>query len=323
VTTTARRLGFTVAERQARISEGLAEIAAIEARLPRLRGKARQQAADRRAYLVNRNGRDLRAIGNGGREAPPKAAKMPDWTARDEQRLVELVEAHRPYTEIAARLHRSVCTVIARAGALDARLSRASGRSILQTASLLGLDWHAVNWWIARGWLKAEDAGLDNGAQIVEYEELLRFLADETHWHLWEPARIADEAMREWAIEERRGLEFLTTAQAGERLFLTHFRVNQLIRAGKIRAVKRGANWFIRSDWLPAEWMPDRGGYKRRAFTDDERAFVCCWWGQRPATWIAAQLGRPDSSVGKLARECGLAGVGRGAWKRQSATLAQ
>ncbi len=319
----ARCRGFTVVEREARINGAETEIAALNARLalPILKGKGRQQLATRRRFLMERNARDRRAIANGGREAPPRSRKAPDWTRVDDARLIALIEDHRSYAEIAPELHRSAGAVERRAGRIDAILTRANGRTVLQTAALLGIDWHAVAWWISQGWLKAQDAGLNYGARIVEHEELLRFLAEEDYWHVWKPARITDNAMREWAIEERRGLTYLTTGQAADRLYLTHYRVNQLIREGHIRAVKHGPNWLIRSDWLPAEWTPDRHRHTRRAYTDRDRAMVGRWWGKRPATWIAARLGRADGSVHRLASLLGLPKLGHGVWKRhQEAT---
>jgi excisionase family DNA binding protein len=247
---------------------------------------------------------------------PPKA---PNWTRAEEFRMVGMVADHRPYREIAVALGRSDGQVRQRCAKLKASVTKANGRTITAVARLMGVDQKAVAWWVAEKWLRAADTGTRMGKgplRIVEHDWLLRFLADERHWHLWEPERIAEPDLREWAIEQRAGVRFLTTGEAGERLGLTHYAVNQLVRQGRIRAVKRGPNWLIRSDWCvyPA-WLPRTRG---RALTDADRAYIARQWGKRPATWIAKRLGlKSEISVLNAAKKLGLPPVGRGYWKKK------
>jgi hypothetical protein len=195
-----------------------------------------------------------------------------------------------------------------------------------------------VAWWIREGWLRAVGPGTRLGRgvlRLVEEEDLTAFLSDEALWHLWEPSRITDIALRDWALEQRRGLVFLTGAQAGDRLGLSHHRVNQLIHKGRLRAVRRGGagqavrrraterplggNWLIRSDGLvvaPSSLTKTKG----RRITADDRRLIRRWWGRVPATWLARHLGlKSDGQLHKAAREMGLPPIGRGYWRTDAA----
>lgn len=244
--------------------------------------------------------------------------RAPAWTVEDEDAIARGLECHKPYREIARALGRTEIAVRDRAARLGVNTRNTNGRTVRATAVLLGVDWHAVGWWIRQGWLRAHRTGLLSGKgqqRVVEYEDLLAFLEDSSHWHLWEPERIGDAGLRLWTAEMRAGVRYLTTGEAGDRLGLTHYTVNGLIRQGRIRAVKRGANWLIRQeDCVYPAWLPRPKG---PPLTDEQRAFVRCWHGLRPGTWIAERLGCSDEAVYLAVRQLGLQGLGRGYWKRK------
>lgn len=243
-------------------------------------------------------------------------AKQPKWTREEEQRLLDLLDRHHTYAAIGAALGRSEGGVRQRCMKLGVNLT-GSGYSQGAVARLMGVDDHAAASWCRRRWLRSYRIGRTGRgwARLVEHDDLLRFLEDERYWHTWQPDRIADEAIREWARELRGHVRFLTTVEVGERLCLTHYAVNQLIRQGRIRAVKWG-NWYVREDWLQ---MPE---YRYRPpgprLSDKEVEFIRRYWGRKPATWIAAKIGngRNDSTVCTVAYRLGLPRLGRGYWKR-------
>ena len=244
--------------------------------------------------------------------------KAPDWTHADEEQLGELLEAHKGYEQIARMLNRSVGAVRSRCARLGISASNAGGQTIRRTAARLGVDSKTVAYWCNKGWLRAHQTGLWTGKglmRIVEHENLLRFLEDERYWHLWDPARIVDVGVREWTEELRAGVRYLTTGQVAERLFITHYRVNQLIRQGRMKAVKRGPNWLVReSDVAYPEWLPR---YKSKAATTEQKSHVQKHWNRLTATEIARLLNRSDSWVHCVARQFGLPRLGRGKYKQQ------
>lgn len=240
------------------------------------------------------------------------------WTPEEENTLMAELEAHRPYRAIAKILGRTECAVRSRASLLGIAARNANGRTVCAVGRLLGMDSHAVAWWIAEGWLVAHGTGLQMGRgemRVVEHDDLLTFLENSAYWHLWEPCRITNKTLQDWATEIRAGVYYLTTAEAGARLGLTHYAVNSLIRQGRIKARKRGANWLIREeDCIYPEWLPRPKG---PPLTDEQRDFVRRWHGKRPDTWIAKRLGCSDQAVYDVVQQLGLPRLGRGYWKRK------
>lgn len=82
-------------------------------------------------------------------------------------------------------------------------------------------------------------------------EDLTDWLADERWWHYWDPDRISDAALGEWASQLRAGRRFLTVGEVSARLHLTASAVNARIHRGCLRATRPGGgNWLVREDWL-------------------------------------------------------------------------
>lgn len=243
--------------------------------------------------------------------------KAPDWTKAEEWRLVDGLDHHLTHAEIAKRLGRSPVAVKARAAKLKERLLKGRGMTVTTVARLLACEQKTVAWWINQRWLPAATSKIGMGkgcVRFVQRSDLEAFLADETYWHLVEPERITDANLRSWAGDLRGGLTFLTTAQAGARLGISHYAVNGLIRAGRLRAVKRGPNWLVRSDHCiyPMSDPAPRGPIR----TAEDKAFIRRWWGKKTAIWIARQIGCSDSAVHAWARHMALPHLGRGAYKR-------
>lgn len=245
------------------------------------------------------------------------------WTADDDNAIWTGLEEHRSYAAIARQIGRTEQAVRERAAKLDVSLRNANGYTLNHVARLLGVDSHAVAWWCREGWLRAHPTQRVGRGQerVVEHDDLAAFLADEARWHLLpDPSRIPDDDLRAWTVEQRRGLTFLTTGEVGQLLCLTHYRVNQLIRQGRLRAVKLGPNWLVRSDHvhMPA-WSARPKGPR---VTDREREMIRRLWGTMTAVELARRLGRRNSTVVHVvARRLGLPPLGRG-WHRRRQEVA-
>lgn len=246
----------------------------------------------------------------------------PRWTGAEDFRLLGLLERHWSYPAMAAELGRSVYAVRERVSRLKSGLRTANGQTVADVARELGARREVVDHWIRRRWLPAHLTGprRQRGTfLIVEREDLEAFLGDERYWHLVEPARIADPVLRDWVIEQRGGLTFLTSAEAADRLCVTQGVVGDLVREGRLRGVYRGHALVIRSDWLI---YPTRlpGGRGARQVTEDDHPLIRRLWGRVPITTIARRLGcKSETGVIRAARLMGLPPLGRGYWRRRSA----
>ena len=256
-----------------------------------------------------------------GRDPWPWATRHYEpWTAAEELRLAEMVADGMSVRQMARALGRRPGAIRARMGVLRLAWTDPDGNYTLsRVAEMMGVDIHAVMWWRDRRWLRVRRSAVRLGRgylYLVSHDALLRFLEDERYWHLWEPERITDAALREWTLEMRGSVRYLTTGEAAQVLCMTHYGVSLAIREGRLRAVKRGANWLIRSDWL--RLAPERPRRPAKRFSDQELAYIREWWGRKPAERIARDLGRSnDTGVIQVATRMGLPPLGRGHWKRK------
>lgn len=270
--------------------------------------------------MAARLGRSFPSVAGRRRQLRLTRRKTPNWTRAEEARLVEMLEAHRSYAQIGRALGRSVEACQIRAKHLGIGFRSAGGYTLNGVARLMGVDVHTPMWWVREGWLRARRTRQRQGPNCITFtshEALVAFLEDETHWHLWEPDRITDAGLREYATEIRRGLRFLTLSEAAPLLGVTIGGLNSAIRAGRIKGVKRAANWLIRSDWL-IPWESIRGGWQKRGpLTNREREYIRLWWARKPATLIAREIGASDTTVCRGAVAMGLPRLGMGYWRRK------
>ena len=198
------------------------------------------------------------------------------WSPEDLMRLEEMLGAGMSDTIIGRRLG---CTALAvnivrkRRGIPARRTFFNSGRTIARRLGIPSGD-KTVTWWLQKGYLRGrrgQGCGPYKGWYVTD-EALFDFLADARYWHLWGPERIRDLELADWAAENRNGTRFLTTGEAGQRLGVGHSTVNEYIRGGLLRAVRRG-NWLIREQDLAGFVLPcerSRKGQKPQRFTVDE-----------------------------------------------------
>lgn len=71
---------------------------------------------------------------------------------------------------------------------------------------------------------------------LVDYEALIAWLEDERYWGLWDPERITDPALCEWACEMRRDAFRLTPREIARLCGVRPGRVLRWIRRGQLPA---------------------------------------------------------------------------------------
>lgn len=309
----------------------LIETPALDVVLPRPRPhtpwQPEEEAVLRSALAEGRNlrlvalklGRTLIAVrGKAKRISRPRRHRP--WTAERTSQLAALVECHTPWPEIARIIGHAEGYLKSRASMLGISQRHANGYTVSAVARMLAVDSHAVDRWARLGWLRARRTRVRYGhgvLVVVRHEDLIAYLEDERYWPAWEPGRIRDSALREWALELRAGVEYLTATQAAPLLFITPLGLQKAIREGRYPGVKVNNIWWIRRDQLRP--MPGNGGPlakpKAAPFSDSEKAVIRELWGVVPGAEIAARLGRQGQTVHAVARRLGLPRLGRGVWK--------
>jgi hypothetical protein len=123
-----------------------------------------------------------------------------------------------------------------------------------QMADILGTDGHTT--------IKLLDRGIIDGWVVTDREmrvtrlvTLYRWAVNPMHWiYFWrsvqEPERIADPHLRRLIIRQkaRWNDDWWTPSQVAEYHGVHHTNVNNYIQAGKIRSVKWGNNWILKSE---------------------------------------------------------------------------
>lgn len=144
--------------------------------------------------------------------------------------------------------------------------------------------------WIQRGWLRGRRGQRRGGNRqwYVTEDALLAFLEDPDHWHRWDPARIVDRDLREWAEELRAGVEFLTLSEVAERTFVQPKTVGQWIDKGWLPAVRHG-NRLVRESDLAGFTLPTIGGLTRIRFLE-----------RRGYQWVAMDVSAAPAAWGRV-----------------------
>lgn len=182
------------------------------------------------------------------------------WTARDSERLVELVEAGYGYDHLTRVFKRTRMAVILKCRRLGVRITTTPVTlSARDVAAELGIPCaKTVTFWVSLGWLPARNAGrVDRPLWRITWEDLTAMLERRETWMAWHPERIADLALREWAMELRAaaGGRWLSIGEVAERHYVGYRAVNTWIRKGWLAATRYG-NWWIWSGDLDGWVLP-------------------------------------------------------------------
>ena len=187
-----------------------------------------------------------------------------NWTPDRLLELEELLSSGLTDKVIARRMGKSITAVhVARK-----RYGVPCRRRLIMTqrgvARLMGIGCaKTISRWIAEGWLRGRPGEvLGNGRECyVTREDLLAFLDDPAHWHIWRSERITEAGLRSWA-EEKRG-RYLSVGQVAGRLNVVAGTVWNYIQRGLLPACRWG-NWWVREDDLEG-FVPPCERPRRRA----------------------------------------------------------
>jgi excisionase family DNA binding protein len=179
-----------------------------------------------------------------GRIPRRRPSRKPTWSSKETDKLVSLIEQGYDYDTIARRLKRTRIAVVIKAKRLGTRITTTNATlSARDIAEMLGIRCaKTVSKWIQRGWLQARNAGRsDRPLWRITWEDLTAFLEVAEYWIAWDPARIADLALREWAQDLRQNSEqYLTQTEIAARYHVDRGTVAQWIDKGWLPALRYG-----------------------------------------------------------------------------------
>lgn len=172
----------------------------------------------------------------------PRTPRQPwrSWSAKETDKLIQLVEQGVSYPQIAKKLKRTEVSIRLRAKRIGVRIATTKATmSARDVAEQLGIPCSkTVSRWIIRGWLKAANAGRDDRPLWrISWDDLSAFLENPAYWVAWRPDRIPDLALREWAQELR----------ANEEPLLRHTEIAQCLGVGRDTI----------GNWLDKGWLPN------------------------------------------------------------------
>jgi len=180
------------------------------------------------------------------------------WSTKETIRLIDLVEQGIAYAAIAKRLKRTETSIRLRCKRIGVLITTTKATlSAREVAAHLGVRCSkTVSSWIRRGWLKASDAGARRPLWRITWDNLTAFLENPTYWIAWQPDRIPDLALREWAQELRADEDpLLAHAVIAQRYNVDRDTVGQWIDKGWLPAMRYG-NRFIPESALDGWIVP-------------------------------------------------------------------
>lgn len=174
----------------------------------------------------------------------PKRPRPPHkyWSAKETDKLIQLVEQGIHYAEIGRRLKRTEVSIRLRCKRVGVLLTTTNATmSARDAAARLGVRCSkTISSWIRRGWLKATNANAGGRAfWRITWEDLTTFLETPAYWIAWSPDRIPDLALREWTQELRANeTPLITQTDIAERFHVGRETVAQWIDKGWLPSVR-------------------------------------------------------------------------------------
>lgn len=168
-----------------------------------------------------------------------------EWPAEQTDLLHKMLDAGYGYDAIARRLGRTRVAVEIKCKRAGVRVTTSPATlSARDVAALLGKGCSkSVTRWIQQGWLRARNAGGPGHTALwrVQWDDLTAFMERREYWSTWEPARITDACLREWAQELRQHEpRYLTMGQVAARFCVSYKAVAQWINKGWLPAIRAG-----------------------------------------------------------------------------------
>ena len=188
------------------------------------------------------------------------------WTKERRFKLESLVEQGLPDPAIARRLHTTSAAIHLARKRYRIPCRRAAVMTARAIADVMGVGCaKSVTRWVDCGYLRGKRGWRQGQHRVLMVSEadFLAFLEDPDHWHRWDPDRISDPLLREWAQELRRGVRFLTLSEVAERYFVQAATVHSWIKKGYLPAVRNG-NHLVRESDLASFTLPELGQGSRR-----------------------------------------------------------
>lgn len=229
-------------------------------------------------------------------------ARRKAWTPAEAMKVEDWLSEGLSVAQISRRLGRSENSVKVWTGR-NVKIKATRPMTARRVADILGVPCSkTVAWWIGEGWLAARKGQrVARGRMwIVTEEALFAFLGDCAHWHRWEPERITEWTIREWATELRGDVRFLTQTDVAARYHVVRGTVQRWIDDGYLPAIDHGSHRMIEASALVGFVIPserDRHGRPRQPFTAIEDARLLALRASG-AAWAecAYQLHRPLGS---------------------------
>lgn len=208
-----------------------------------------KQLGIRYGALAQRRRRLMRV----GRIRPWQPGGGRDWTTKEIDTLIRLIETGHGYTTLARRLKRTRMAVQVKCKRLGIRpLTTKNTLSARDIADLLGLSCSkTVGRWITRlKWLPATNAGEpQRPLWRVQWDDFLAFLERSDYWMAWGPEKITDPCLREWALEMRaNGPVWIRAGEVAKRVGVGRTVPQSWIEKGILTGVKYGNWWFKEED---------------------------------------------------------------------------
>lgn len=225
------------------------------------------------------------------------------WTNRRLEELANLIDHGWSDVEIGAHFGKSAASIQLARKRHGIRPRSGYHLSARAVAVMLGIPCaKTVIRWIKRGYLRGR-----RGQQWGPYRQwyvgrgaLLDFLADPAYWHLWEPERIPDTALR-YHYRAMRGERYLTHVEVAARYCVQPATVGAWLDRGLLPAVRRG-NRLIPESALVGFVPPgqrSRAGYRLRRFSASERDLILRMHAQG---WTFQQIAEATSrTIGSVA----------------------
>lgn len=225
------------------------------------------------------------------------------WTDAEVSKMEALFADGRSYESVARELGRSVSAIKNCVQTRGLRVRDLRPMSAAKAGKMLGYsDGEPIVRWVLTGKMRGRILG--RGAHrtrvCVSEEAVWAFMERPEHWPLWEPSRIPDPILREWA-EDLRTERLLTIAQVAERFSVERHTVVRWLTDKRLPSVGPTGLRRIPESALAGFEPPhqrDRRGEVHRKFSPEEDALIARMLFQG-ATYaaIARILSRPRESV--------------------------